>query len=234
MLIAHSKIILYKSKEKSLQDKEKSLQSAHTQTNEDKKMQSMINNPRDRGQIIDSMARGMALTQCYRDATSAVLRALGVTDGDFWFANEEQAAMARAAGDAACQKLQAKFDAEDAPIIAAQAAAEAQAAQAKRNTLLRDEIATIIKLNAGWYMLEGFIARNNVRKDEFTNEEKQALLALNEDEIFSFFGESRAVVTETNNFIFVESVNAEELKAARKAAKQAEKAAKIAAKKGRI
>lgn len=44
------------------------------------------------------------------------------------------------------------------------------------------------------------------------------------------------VVTETNNFIFVEvkSVNAEELKAARKAAKQAEKAAKIAAKKGRV
>ena len=104
LLIAHSKIILYKSKEKSLQDKEKSLQSAHTQTNEDKKMQSMINNPRDRGQISDSMARGMALTQCYRDATSAVLRALGVTDGDFWFANEEQAAMARAlAGESACQ-----------------------------------------------------------------------------------------------------------------------------------
>ena len=38
LLIAHSKIILYKSKEKSLQDKEKSLQSAYTQTNEDKKM----------------------------------------------------------------------------------------------------------------------------------------------------------------------------------------------------
>ena len=38
LLIAHSKIILYKSKEKSLQDKEKSLQSAHTQTNEEKTM----------------------------------------------------------------------------------------------------------------------------------------------------------------------------------------------------
>ena len=77
--------------------------------------------------------------------------------------------------------------------------------------------------------MRGFIARNNVRKTEFTNEEKQSTLALNEDEIF-LFGESRVVVTETNNFIFVESVNAEELKAARKAAKQAEKAAKIAAK----
>ena len=201
-MIAHSKIILYKSKQKSLQSKYKCLLLAHTQTNEDKKMQSMINNPRDRGQIIDSMARGMALTQCYRDATSAVLRALGVTDGDFWFANEEQAAMARAAGESACQKLQQKFDAEDEPIIAAQAAAEAQAAQAKRNTLLRDEIATIIKLNAGWYMLEGFIARNNVSKEEFTIEEKDALLASGEDEIFAFFGESRAVVTETNDFVF--------------------------------
>ena len=42
LLIAHSKIILYKSKEKSLQDKEKSLQSAYTQTNEDKKMNTII------------------------------------------------------------------------------------------------------------------------------------------------------------------------------------------------
>ena len=42
LLIAHSKIIFYKSKEKSLQDKEKSLQSAHTQTNEDKKMNTII------------------------------------------------------------------------------------------------------------------------------------------------------------------------------------------------
>ena len=54
---------------------------------------------------------------------------------------------------------------------------------------------------------------------------------------FFLFGESRTVVTETNNFIFVEvkSVNAEELKAARKAAKQAEKSCeKLQQKKGRI
>ena len=38
LLIAHSKIIFYTKKEKSLQDKEKSLQSAYTQTNEDKTM----------------------------------------------------------------------------------------------------------------------------------------------------------------------------------------------------
>ena len=85
-------------------------------------------------------------------------------------------------------------------------------------------------------MLEGFIARNNVNKDEFTEAEKKALLQTGENAIFEFFGESRAVVTETNDFVFVEaeSVNAEELKAARKTAKQAAKAAKIAAKKGRI
>jgi len=199
-------------------------------------MQSMINNQRDRGQISDSMARGMALTQCYREATSAVLRALGVTDGDFWFANEEQASLARNAGEAACAKLQEKFDAEDAPKIAEMVAAEAKAAQEKRNSLLREEISTIINLKAGWYMLEGFIARNNVNKDEFTEAEKKALLQTGENAIFEFFGESRAVVTETNDFVFVEaeSVNAEELKAARKTAKQAAKAAKIAAKKGRI
>ena len=48
--------------------------------------------------------------------------------------------------------------------------------------------------------------------------------------------ETVTVVIETNDFIFVETatVDAESLKAARKAAKQAEKAAKIAAKKGRI
>ena len=44
-------------------------------------MSTMIN-LRDRGQISESMARGIALNECYRDATNAVLRALAVTNGE--------------------------------------------------------------------------------------------------------------------------------------------------------
>ena len=98
------------------------------------------------------MARGMALTQCYRDATSAVLRSFRVTDGDFWFANESKPKLHDAAGEASCQNYKAKFDAEDEPIIAAQAAAEAQTAQAKRNAFCCvKKIQQLLNLKAGWY-----------------------------------------------------------------------------------
>ena len=77
--------------------------------------------------------------------------------------------------------------------------------------------------------LRSFINSQQREKDEFTNEEKQALQHLNEDEIFSFL-ESGICCDRNKHFIFVESVNAEELTTA-KLQNTLKKAAKIIHKK---
>ena len=107
----------------------------------------MINNPRDRGQIIDSMARGMALTQCYRDATSAVFTPFKGHRWRFLVLLTKSKQQWHRNWRCCLPKLQAKFDAEDAPIIAAQAALRHK--QHKQNAILYCVMRlTIIKLNA--------------------------------------------------------------------------------------
>lgn len=77
---------------------------------------------------------------------------------------------------------------------------------------------------------------------ELTDSHKESLLNAITKECRDWADEflaTKAVAAETDSFVFVEeddstTLNADELKAARKAAKQAEKAAKIAAKKCRI
>lgn len=206
-------------------------------------MNTMIN-LRDRGQISESMARGIALNDCYRDATSAVLSALGVTNGDIYFADEQQTEMARAAGEAACQKLQAKFDADDAQKTVANADVD------RVNNVVRvlssdlrginvslfnefDQVKNLGYFNNGEWLTCDVI--------ELTAPHKESLLNAKTSQVKNWAAEFltvKSVVIETDSFIFVEvddntTLNADELKAARKAAKQAEKAAKIAAKKGR-
>lgn len=202
-------------------------------------MNTMIN-LRDRGQISESMAHGIALNECYRDATSSVLRALGVTNGDVYFADEQQAEMARAAGEAACQKLQAKFDAQKTV-----ANAEADRVNTVVRVLSGDLRGINVSLfnefdqvkNIG-YFSNGVWSICDV--SELTESNKESLLNAKTNQVKAWAAEflTKAVdVHKESSFVEADDIttlNADELKAARKAAKQAEKAAKIAAKKCRI
>ncbi len=200
-------------------------------------MNTMIN-LRERGQVTESQARSWEIGAKYKEVFAQVLCNLGV---DEYYASQEQLAHAHSEADKACEPLQAEFDLQASQNITINVVDDIV------NTLSGDLRGITVSLFNEFDQVKnlGYFSNGEWKTcdiSELTDAHKERLLNAKTNQVKTWANEfltTKSVVIETDSFVFVEvddstTLNADELKAARKAAKQAEKAAKIAAKKGRI
>ena len=200
-------------------------------------MNTMIN-LRERGQVSEAQARSWEIGAKYKDAFAKALKILGV---DEYYASQEQLAHAHSEADKACEALQAEFESK------ASKNAVINVVDDIVNTLSGDLRGITVSLFNEFDQVKnlGYFSNGEWKTcdiSELTDSHKESLINAKTNQVKTWANEflaRKVVVAETDSFVFVEeddstTLNADELKAARKAAKQAEKAAKIAAKKGRI